>query len=268
MKTTQKFETLKELPSWSWPEDAGRTLLEVLEDRNAPEREIAAELAGDTVVIDDGVALALLSLVENPEEPEELRGIAAIALGPVLELCDWTDDEDSFEQPPLSKQVFSAVTTGLRKMYEGETVPKIVRRRALEASIRAPQAWHKKAVRTVYQNGDSEWKLTAVFCMEYIKGFPKEILESLDSEDDEVHCHAVYAAGNWKLGAAWDHVKKLALDEKADRDLRLAAIEAVASIDPENACLVLEPLTDDEDEDIADTASEALAMTGAEDEFF
>ena len=49
---------------------------------------MAADLAGDLVVINDALVDALLAIVGNAAEPEELRAKAAISLGPVLEQAD------------------------------------------------------------------------------------------------------------------------------------------------------------------------------------
>jgi hypothetical protein len=46
-----------------------------------------------------------------------------------------------------------------------------VRRRVLEASVRAPQDWHQEAIREAYSSGDESWRLTAVFCMRFVRGF-------------------------------------------------------------------------------------------------
>ena len=58
-------------------------------------------------------------------------------------------------------------------------VPKELRRRILEASVRAFEPWHPDAIRTAYASSDQEWVLTAVFAMAHIKGFDEQILESL-----------------------------------------------------------------------------------------
>lgn len=48
---------------------------------------------------------------------------------------------------------------------QGLYVPKEVRRRVLEGSVRAPQDWHKDAITEAYAGNDELWKLTAVFAM-------------------------------------------------------------------------------------------------------
>jgi hypothetical protein len=77
--------------------------------------------------------------------------------------------------------------------------PKEVKRAVLEASVRAQDTWHKNAVAAAYRSKDEDWKLTAVFCMRFIRGFDKQILESLKSQNPNLHYHAVCAAGNWEI---------------------------------------------------------------------
>ena len=45
---------------------------------------------------------------------------------------------------------------------------------------------------------DEAWRLTAVFCMRFIRGFEEQILEALKSQHPDIHHEAVLAAG--KLG--------------------------------------------------------------------
>lgn len=139
-------------------------------------------------------------------------------------------------------------------------VPKEVRRSILEASVRTPQDWSADAIRAAYASNDRAWRLTAVFGMCFVPGFEDRILESLSSPDLDMLRHAVSAAGNWQLDAAWPHIEGILQDDDADKDVRLAAIEAAVSIRPEAAAERLVELTDSEDDDIADAATEALIM--------
>jgi hypothetical protein len=52
------LKLLADTPPWEWPKNAGRAFRRILLDRQASEsdRLIAAELAGDSVVTDDGLA--------------------------------------------------------------------------------------------------------------------------------------------------------------------------------------------------------------------
>jgi hypothetical protein len=78
------------------------------------------------------------------------------------------------------------------------TIPKEVRRRTLEASVRAPESWHQNAITAAYSSGDKDWILTDVFSMRWVRGFDYQILEALKSADPEIHYEACQAAtGGW-----------------------------------------------------------------------
>jgi hypothetical protein len=259
---------LLDIPPWQWPSNAGRVLLKCLVDRQAdPEdRLIAAELAGDLVVMNDELAESLLQIVLNKNEPDDLRGGAAIGLGPVLEQADveYIDDEfDDAESVPITPLTFRNIRESLHKVYLDESNPKEVRRRVLEGSVRSPQDWHRDAIRAAYSSGDKGWVLTAVFAMRYVRGFDDLILEGLRSADPEVHFQAVCAAGNWGLDAAWPHVVQLVQNSATRKPLLLAAIEAVGNIRPKEAGEVLMDLADSDDEEIAEAAEDAVAMAQA-----
>ncbi len=257
------IKTLKDIPPWQWPKNAGKMFLDVLHDDQAhgSDRLLAAELAGDSTVINDELADTLLSILCNPREPDALRGQAAISLGPALEYAS----VDGFEDPddvPITKPMFSKIQETLHKLYMDAQTPKEVRRPVLEASVRAPDNWHKDAVAVAYHSEDEDWKLTAIFCMQFIRGFDKQILESLKSQNSDIHYHAVCAAGNWEIDAAWPHIAALVASEETEKELLLAAIEAAAFILPHKASEILSPLLDSDDEDIVDAVYEALAMAG------
>src|SRR6266540_1305615 len=219
-------KVLRDIPPWEWPEGAGKMFLDILRGGQPAEadRLLAAELAGDFTVINDELADALLSILRSGDESEALRGQAAISLGPMLEQADM----DGFE--------------------EAAGVPKDVRRRILDAAVRAPQDWHREAVRAAYGSDDEVWRLTAVFCMRFVRGFDEQILEALDSRNPDIHYEAVCAAGAWEVDAAWPHIAALVTSEETDKPLLLAAIEAVASIRPREAAEILDDLTDSDDE--------------------
>jgi len=259
---------LRALAPYEWPDDADTTILKTLINKQASknDRLAAARLAGEIVVMNNEMAETLLSIVQSSSESEEMRGTAAMALGAVLEQADVEMLEDGkFEDPeavPISETTFRNLVEGLRKLVSDESLPKEVRRRVLEASVRAQLDWHPNAVRTSYASKDKDWKLTAVFCMEYVRGFQDLILEALESSDFNIHYHAIRAAGNWEFDAAWPHIVKLVADCKTPKPLRLAAIEAVASIRPQEAGAILVDLDSRNDEEIAEAADEAM-MTAA-----
>jgi hypothetical protein len=253
--------TLKETPPWEWPEGAAATLLDILRgDRGSgSDLLLAAELAGNVTVINAELVDALLSLLRSGDKPGAVRGSAAIALGPVLEHADTEGFEDA-DDLPITERSFQEIQESLHKLYMDANVPGDVRRRILEASVRAPQGWHQGAIRAAYGSGEEVWRLTAVFCMRFVRGFEEQILEALASTNPDIHYEAVVAAGNWGLDAAWPHVAALVASRKTKKPLLLAAIDAVASIRPHEALEILDDLADADDEDIADAVHEAMAM--------
>jgi hypothetical protein len=217
-------------------------------------------------VIDDTLAGVLLSILRNADESESLRSRAVISLGPALEHADTAGFEEP-DEVPISERTFREVRESLRRLFRDASVPKGVRRRILEASVRAPEEWHRDAIRAAYASGDEDWTLTAVFGMRFVAGFKREILAALESENPDVHYEAVCAAGAWSVEASWPHVATLVTAEDVDKPLRLAAIDAVTSIRPEKAAEILGDLLDSTDEDIVEAVHEALAMAaGASDE--
>jgi hypothetical protein len=253
------IKILLDTPPWDWPKDAGRMFRKTLIDQRADEsdRLVAAELAGDYTVINDDLAETLLAVVRSAGEPDQLRAKAAISLGPALEQAE----RDGFEDPddvPITERTFRNIQDSLEKIYLDNSTPKEVRRRILEASVRAPESWHQDAIRYAYSSGDKEWMLTAVFSMRWVRGFDDQILAALKSADPEIQYEAVKAAGNWELDTAWSHMVELVNDARTPKPLLLAAIGAVGSIRPGEARHILVDLADSEDEEIAEAADEAM----------
>jgi len=228
--------------------------------RKLKDRVTAASLAGDLVVMNDDIAEILMAILRSPDEPAELRARAAISHGPALEQCEIDGFDDELSEPPVTEQTFHKMQETLQQIYNDQTAPKEVRRRALEASVRAPQDWHEDAVRAAYSSQDEEWKLTGAFAMQYVPDFEDEILELLDSRNPDIHYEAVRAAGAKGLDAAWPHIASLLDPEETDKDLLLAAIEAAGNIKRPAAQEALGVLLESDDEDISEAAMDALSM--------
>lgn len=270
MKEQTDLENFLDTPPWEWPKNAGNRFLEVLIHRGASEsdRLIAAELAGDLVVMNDKLADALMAILRRGDEPEELRAKTAISLGPVLEQAEINEFDDP-DDTPITERTFHTIQKLLHKLYVDDGIPKEVRRRVLEAAVRSPQDWQRDAIRKAYSSGDKDWMLTAVFAMRWVRGFDAQILEALQSSDAEIHYEAVEAAGNWELEAAWPHIARLVRDPATPKPLLLAAIGATGGIRPKEAGEMLSELAASDDEDIAEAATEAIMIAeGREDEDF
>jgi hypothetical protein len=183
-------------------------------------------------------------------------------LGPVLEQAD-TDGFDDPDDVPISEDTFHKIQETLHMLYFDAGIAKEVRRRILEASVRARQKWHQDAIRAAYCSDDEDWKLTAVFSMRFVQDFEDQILESLESDNEQIRYEAVHAAGEWEIDAAWPSISKLVRSQQTDKPLLLAAIDAVANIRQKEAGVILGDLTDSDDEDIVAAAHEAMDMAKA-----
>jgi hypothetical protein len=167
---------------------------------------------------------------------------------------------DDADDVVISERVFHAIQQSLGELFADADVPEGVRRSVLEASVRAPLDWHRHAVRNACADDDNVWRLTAVFCMRFVRGFDDQIVEALESNNPDIHYQAICAAGNWAVDAAWPHIAALATSARTDKPLLLAAIDAVAGIRPQEAAAVLADLVDSDDEDIVEATFEALAV--------
>jgi len=257
------LKTMLDTPPWEWPRDAAKTIRNTLIDRRANEsdRLIAAELAGDLVVMNDVLADALMAIIGNAAEPEELRARAAISFGPALEHA-YTNEFDVPDDIRITEPTFRNIQNLLQELYLDNSGPKEVRRKILEASVRAPEDWHKNAISAAYLSGADDWILTAVFSMRWIRGFDKQILAALKSANSEILHEAVQAAGKWELDAAWSRIFALLKDAGTPKPVLLAAIDAAANIRPKEAWATLGDFTDSAGEDVAEAAHEAIEMAG------
>ena len=149
------LKTLQNIPPWEWPRDTGEVLRQALiDDRaNPSDRLIAAELAGDFTVINDDLADALMAVLRSGGQPEKLRATAALSFGAALEQADTVEFDDP-DDVPISESMFRKIQTSLHALYLDESNPKEVRRRILEAAVRAPEQWHPDAIRAPYSSGE------------------------------------------------------------------------------------------------------------------
>ncbi len=193
---------------------------------------------------------------------EKVVATAAISMVPALELygeeMDFSDAPDNVDISTISPEKCREILQALESLYRQEDRPKLVRRRCLEAAARGPLTWQPKAVRECAKSEDSEWLTTAMFCMGYIAGFDEEILAALNSDDENVKSEALRAAGHQNLQKAGKTLAAVASDPHAAKPLRLAAIEALATVAPPNSLDLLNELYDDEDDEIAAMAEYAL----------
>lgn len=262
----QNMKTLRELADISpcdWPDKADRIIMTALRSMDAEERQMAISLAGENLVMSDHMASALLAIVADYAAAPDERGNAAIALGPALEECDLMGEDDPWSEAPISKAKYAEVRAELQRAWSDESSDDLVRRRALEASVRAPESWHADAIREAFSRDDRLWQLTALFCAGHITGFDREVIAALDAKDEELLFEAVTAAGARELRLAGPHLLSLASSNGTPRHLRQAAIEALAHVDVPGRTRVLEDLAASDDAELADIASFALTEMNA-----
>jgi len=220
---------LAQTPPWEMTGDRYPLIRRALEDRAVPEQDrlLAIALAGDLTAMRDDLAEALLRIAEDAGEPDTIRAGAVIALGPALEEADM-QALDGAGDASISGRMFRHVQATLRRLYHDPDVPLHVRRRVLEASVRAQAPWHEGAVRAALRSGDPAWRLTAIFCAQYVPGFADAVLEALRGADPDVRFEAIRAAGNLGLKEAEGPLNAMA--EDVDRNVAEAALDALMQI--------------------------------------
>ncbi len=248
-------------------DEANRELVRALRSADREIRSFA--LAEASPMVDDELARELLRFARDPERSEQERGDALIALGPALELCSYEEaDDGSLPAPlpgeedwwdlPLSSAAYREAGDALRRIYLDAAQPKLVRRRALEAAVRAPRDWQRDAAGSAWRSADPEWRLTAVFIMGHLQGFAAEIEEALNSDDLPVVREALLAIGRAGIEELADRLVTTAEDPAAARELRLAAIEALGELGPEDADNLLAMLSQSDDKELAAAAEDAF----------
>ncbi|MFP3938742.1 MAG: HEAT repeat domain-containing protein [Thermoanaerobaculia bacterium] len=247
-------------------DEADRELVAAL---RSDEPDVRSYALGEVhAVVGDALARELLRFARDDGRDPEERGRALIALGPALEEASFEEEPDgslSSDVPDwwaasLSDAAYRHVHDELRKIYHDAALPKLVRRRALEAAVRAPRDWQREATAAAWRSGDPEWRLTAVFAMAFLGGFRDEIVEAFGSDDPLVRRQAIRATGlsDEAAGALRKAILALAADLGAEREDRLAAIWALGEGQPRGARDLLEDLTEDRDPEIAEAAEDAL----------
>ena len=269
MKTT--IQGLQAIEPWEWPDNASAMILQTLTNKTLglDERKLAVGLAGETVVLNDSMAEALLEVLAGDDEPVELRASAATSVGVAIadiEMEGGYDDLfDLDDEYCISKPLYDRVQATCRALWHDQTAPELVRRRALEASARGAQDWHHDAIRSAYNSGNDNMRLTAVFCMTSVSGFEAEILQALESDELWTRLHAVQAAANWEIKKAWKFVREIldagnpgGASNEPEKALFLTAIEAIPGLlSKSKAQDLLAEFMESDDEEVAATAEEA-----------
>jgi len=235
----------------------------LLEQLKSADEETRADAREElTLQMNDEIAAEFLAIAKSSQD-ERVRADTIIGLGPILEEAglDYGDAEGEVDLgefgPGITRATFDTIQRELRAIFEDESQPKLVRRSALEALVRDPKQWQADAIRTLAASDDAQWRMTAVFAMGYVPGFESDIMRFIETSDGALLYEAVRAAGRAEMSEAAEKLRAIAGDERADADLRAAAIEALPYVD--DACdELLETLAEHKNEEIADAAEFAL----------
>ena len=234
---------------------------EIIATLTAPDPEVRETAYEDvSMEMDEELARAIVDIAAGNHD-DEIRADAIVALGPLIEEC--ADDYIAgFEWgpelgPPVSRETFHSLVQRLRAMYDDESEPKVVRRRAFEVLVRDPQPWQDDEIRKLFASPDEEWRLTAIFGMGAMTGFEKELLEVVTHGEGVQLAEAVRSAGKIELKKAARTIRNFATSNKTERDLRLEAIRALPNVDADSFG-VLEELSQSKDPEIAEAAEDAM----------
>jgi HEAT repeat protein len=241
---------------WELPAESRAVLLESLASPDPEVRLEAVEMLAHS--IDDELAARAVEIARSDPE-EEVRAAAASALAPALAAAMAAAEEDEAPPSPLSAAGFEATRLGLRHLYYDSASPKEVRRRALEASVQAPEAWQEGAVRAAWASDDPEWRTSALFCMSRLPGFEGELLDGLRDRQPAVRLEATRAVGD--AGLVGGVPRLLALAQAADEEplVRMAAMESLSRLSAREAVEPLREIAEAADPELAFAARTALA---------
>ena len=249
---------LELLETGECPRECRPALLEVLEAGD-PKMKLRALEFTPELIEGDRIALLHVDLVEDSEEETEVRARAAEALGPALERAGHAVRGEASEASPLSREGYRSIQQRLESFYRSASAPDCVRRRVLATSARAPEQWHRGAIRAAWNSDDPKWRRTAVSAMERLSGFREPLAEALRDDDPKVVCRALRAAaGRDDIPGATEIYIEYALDDTNRCECRIAAIEGLRLSPSKRALEALERLRHCPTDEIAGTATWAL----------
>jgi hypothetical protein len=196
----------------------------------------------------DDLIPVFIEILETDED-EELRALAAIALGKYVYLGE-------IEELPKKKLI--QIENCLLKAAQGQEKT-LVRRRAVESLGYSSRKEVPDLIESAYNAGSTDWLVTAIFAMgrSYNKRWHAKVIEMFDHPLPDVRFEAAKAAGELELAAA--KPKLLELLEDDDSDTRMAAVWSLSQIGGEGLQNKIEKLLKKaESEEEVDIIEEAL----------
>jgi hypothetical protein len=265
MNLTEQLEVIAAQDIWERPERARALILEGLRSSEEGVRWLAAGLAADDL---DPELVSEIERLLDHDPAERVRVQAVATLGSVFEqmgiLDSWQGPE--FDDAPMPLAQFRRIKGKLETLYRDVGVPEEIRRRALEALVRAPEGWHREAVRRAWSGDEPGWQVTAVRCMGHVEGFDAQILEALHGDSPDLKYAALAALFDAPLEESGDEVLRLATCDQTPRELRLTAFDVLTILRPRGSLDALGSLLDSDDHEISEAAGEAFAELAADED--
>lgn len=225
-----------------------------LNDSEAGARKYALDLLWDAESLD--LLPIFMRMLENDLSPE-VRASAASALGHFI----YRGELEEIPQDALHRveDLLLKVTTG------NDTLE--VRRHALEALGYSSRDEIPALIKSAYESGSREWKISALFAMGRSADtvWAPQVLKMLNHPDPEIQLEAVRAAGELELDIAREPLLEMISIGIENQDVRMAAAWALSQIGGDGVREALEKIAeeaeDDDEMDFIETALENLEFT-------
>lgn len=217
-----------------------------LKDEDAGVRRQAIEGLWES---EDAALIAPLLNILVQDSSAEVQAAAATGLGKFTMLA---------ELKKLRLEYASELTSNLMAVFSDVDRPVAVRRRALEAVAPLSLPDVTRAINQAYRSGNPKLRASAVYAMGKncdISWLP-QLIEELDSTEDEVRYEAAGACGELGEEDAVPYLIKLTND--TDADVQRAAIQALGRIGGKEAQEHLERCLDHPSQAIREAAEVAL----------
>ena len=237
-----------------------------------PDDEVrGAAIGAATACPNDALVQQLMELAAHEDASVTAREAALIALGPALEEAFMADAHlDALlglhpvdDAPPMTPETLDRAAARMELLYRDAATPRLIRRRALEAAVRAPAGWEPGAARAAWQSRDAEWRLTAVFCAGYLDGLEQCVLSALEDEDEGLVAEALEAVEASGLERAAGRVRALLEDTQRPLDIRGRACLALGQCGGSDDWDSLDALASSDDPELAEAAVLGLAVLDA-----
>jgi len=251
MTESEKIELLRRLTETDEPQGwHDEVFEELIDDESSEVRKLAVRgfwYMPQPKYIDMLIAKA------RDDPAVEVRGNAASVLGAYV--------YEGSVMEELPQKDFLRIRGFLLGLIRDEDQPLLVRRMALEAlSFDTGKDVHEW-IEWAYTHSDRKARITALFCMGRNGSGPDGrwddiIVAELNSPDQGMQLEAIHAATESFLEVATPRLRTLAMSR--DKNLRMHAIWALGHTAGPGALEVLELCATDADQDVRETAAEAI----------